>query len=310
MSLAFVFPGQGSQRPGMGRRWVEADPTLFDDASDVTGLDVRHLVCDADAGELQPTGKAQVATAVCGLAAWRALRSAGIVADVVAGHSLGELTALVAAGCLDERSGMALVGARGRAMAGAAAAQPGTMVALLGCDLAEAEAACASTTAPIGVANVNAPDQIVLAGSADGIRAATAAARRPGVRVVSLPVGGAFHSLLMAGALGAFALALSGTRLRDADVPVVCNVDGRPRQRAGELLPLLVAQLCSPVQWGTCVQTLRELGVDRIVEVGPGGVLTRLIRRQLHGVETLSVGDPDDVGRVATGVVASAAAQH
>ena len=288
--LAFVFPGQGSQRPGMGRRWVEADP--FDEASDATGLDVRHLVCDADEGELQRTDHAQVATAACGLAAWRALRRAGVEPDLVAGHSLGELTALVAAGAVDLGAGLSLVGARGRAMAAAAALRPGTMLALLGCDLGTAEALCTGAPGLVGVANVNGPDQIVLAGTPEGVDA-VASAVPAGVRAVRLSVGGAFHSPLMSPAVGPFAVAVGGTRWSDAEVPVVCNLDGRPHLCAAELVPRLVAQICSPVRWDACLWALRERGVTRVVEVGPGGVLTRLVRRQMPAVAVQSVAQPD-----------------
>jgi [acyl-carrier-protein] S-malonyltransferase len=299
VTVAFVFPGQGAQKAGFGTAWVEADPTFFAEASAATGVDVAHLVRDASDDELRRTDRAQLATAACSLAGWRTLRRAGVDADLVAGHSVGELSALVAAGAMGLRAGLRLVGARGRAMATAAAAHPGTMAALVGVDRNDAEAACAGAGGLATVANLNAPDQVVVAGTSDAVAAATAAVRRPGVRVVPLAVGGAFHSPLMAGAVAPFARAVVEAGIADAALPVVCNVDGRPHTRAAVLVPLLVAQLCSPVEWVASVRTLAATGVDTVVEVG-SGVLTRLLRRQLPGVRLLSVAPPADVDAAVT----------
>lgn len=305
--IAFVFPGQGSQNPGMGVPWVDAWPDLFDAASDAAGTDVARLTCDAGEAELRRTDNAQIATAVCSLAARASLDAAGLVPDVTAGHSLGEYPALVAAGVLTAPDAIGLVAVRGRAMAASAARLPGTMAALLGADADLAQAACdkaaAAGEAMVCVANVNAADQVVVSGSEAAVGAAGAAAKELGVKkVLPLRVGGAFHSPLMSAALVPVAVAVAATAMTDAKVPVVCNVDAAAHTRAAEIAPLLVAQVCAPVRWHETLTVLDGLGVEAVVEVGQGGVLAKLAKRALPGRTVVKVAAPDDVEAVVAGL--------
>ena len=292
--LALTFPGQGSQRPGMGSAWTGASSwTLVDRASEVAGRDVAALLLDADAEELRATRNAQLTTFVASLVALDALRAAGLRAPgVVAGHSLGEYTALTAAGALSFEDGVRLVVARGDAMQGAADARPGTMAAVLGLDVAEVEAACDGVE-EAWVANDNAPGQVVVAGTTEGVEAAgTAAKERGAKRVMALPVGGAFHTPLMAPAAEGLDAALTGTSFSDPQPAVVANVDAAPHGAGGEWQALLAEQLCRPVRWRP---TLERLGADVVVEVGPGGVLTGMAKRTLPEARALSVSEPDHV---------------
>ncbi len=308
--IAFLFPGQGSQRPGMGRPWVQRWPDLFRVAAEATGRDVFRLVCDADAEELRSTDNAQVATAVCSLAALASLAEAGLRPAAVAGHSLGEYAALVAAGAVAPEAGMRLVAARGAGMAEAAQRHPGTMTALLGAGVEAAEAACEKAGGTVCVANVNAPDQVVLSGTEDALGRAVDGARALGARkALPLRVGGAFHSPLMAPALPALATALGRTDFVDPGVPVVCNVDGLPRRDAGALVPVLLAQLCSPVLWHKSLETLAAMGIRGFVEVGSGGVLLKLAKRALPGAVVTAVAVPADAEAAAAALAGAVPAE-
>lgn len=302
--IAFVFPGQGSQNPGMGAPWVEAWPGLFAAASEAAGVDVVRLTCAAEEAELRRTDNAQIATAVCSLAALASLRAAGVGPGVTAGHSLGEYPALVAAGALEPSAAIGLVAARGAAMAAAAERFPGTMAALLGADTGIARAACDKAAAAgdpmVCIANHNAVDQVVISGTAAALDAAVAAAKALGVKkALPLRVGGAFHSPLMAPALVPLASALARTPLAEPAVPVVSNVDAAAHSSASELVPLLLAGLCAPVRWHGTMQLFGSLDVEAVVEVGQGGVLRKLAKRALPGTVVTSVAGPDDVDAVA-----------
>ena len=292
--LALTFPGQGSQRPGMGSPWTGTPSwNLVRRASDVVGRDVGALLLEADADELKATRNAQLTTFVASLVALDALRAAGLPGPgVVAGHSLGEYTALTAAGALSFEDGVRLVAARGDAMQGAADARPGTMAAVLGLDVAEVEAACDGVE-EAWVANDNAPGQVVVAGTTDGVEAAGDAARERGAkRVMALPVGGAFHTPLMAPAAEGLDAALAAATFSDPKPVVVANVDAAPHAAGAEWRALLREQLCRPVRWRP---TLEGLGADVVVEVGPGGVLTGMTKRTLRDARAVSVSEPGDV---------------
>jgi [acyl-carrier-protein] S-malonyltransferase len=278
----------------MGSAWTAAPSwALVDRASEVAGRDVEALLLEADADELKATRNAQLTTFVASLVALDALRAAGLPEpDAVAGHSLGEYTALTAAGALSFEDGVRLVTARGEAMQGAADARPGTMAAVLGLDVAEVAAACESVD-EAWVANDNAPGQVVVAGTTAGVEAAGAAAKERGAkRVMALPVGGAFHTPLMAPAADGLGAALAGAAFSDPQPVVVANVDATPHRAGGDWPELLTEQLCRPVCWRP---TLERLGADVVVEVGPGGVLTGMTKRTLPGARALSVSEPDHV---------------
>jgi [acyl-carrier-protein] S-malonyltransferase len=298
--LAFTFPGQGSQRPGMGRPWADHESwELVDEASDVAGRDVGKLLLDADADELKDTRNAQLTTFVSSLMVLDAVERLGIDANYCAGHSLGEYTALAATGALGFQEGVQLVSDRAAAMHEAACSQPGTMAAVLGLDDDQVEVACNLADADVWVANFNAPGQVVIAGSHDGVEAAGKHAKELGAKkVMALPVSGAFHTSFMASARDRLRDAISVADIRDAEIPVVSNVDAKPHDRGGEWTALLSAQLASPVRWKQCLQTLAGLGVTEFAELGPGGVLTGMAKRTVVGARTISVATPEDLDRL------------
>lgn len=308
--LAFTFPGQGSQRPGMGAAWV-GHPSweLVEHASEVTDRDVAELLLRADAETLAKTDNAQLATYVSSLVVLDAVERMGLEPTACAGHSLGEYTALTAAGALGFEDGLRLVSERGAAMRDAADHQPGTMVVLLGISDDDAEAACLRAEGDVWVANYNAPGQVVLAGSEDAIADAATVARSMGAKkVVSIPVGGAFHTPFMAPARDRLRKALKHTRFHDPEPVVFANVDARPHAAGGDWAGLLSAQLCNPVRWRQTIAALLEAGARDIAELGPGGVLTGLTRRctDPHQVNAVSVATPDDLDKLAEAVTGPA----
>jgi [acyl-carrier-protein] S-malonyltransferase len=298
--LAFTFPGQGSQRPGMGRPWADHESwELVDEASEVAGRDVGKLLLDADADELKDTRNAQLTTFVASLMVLDAVERLGIDASYCAGHSLGEYTALAATGALGLQEGVVLVAERAAAMHEAGTAQPGTMAAVLGLDDDQVEVACNLADDDVWVANFNAPGQVVIAGSHDGVEAATKHAKDLGAkRVMALPVSGAFHTSFMAAARDRLRDAIAVADIRDAEIPVVSNVDAKPHDRGAEWTALLSAQLASPVRWKHCLQTLSALGVTEFAELGPGGVLTGMAKRTVTTARTISVATPEDLDKL------------
>lgn len=288
---ALLLPGQGSQRPGMGEPWRDTPQwRLVDQASEVLGRDLGHLLLIADAEQLRATDVAQVTTCLLSLMVLDALPPLEVVA--VAGHSLGEYTALVAAGVLTPEAAVRLVAARGAAMRAAADARPGTMCAVLGVDADQVTAACEEVD-DAWPANYNAPQHVVVSGTADGVAAAGDRARARGARrVLPLPVGGAFHTPLMAPALPALQEALAAADFTTARTPVVSNVDGRPHTDGWT--DRLAAQLLAPVQWTATVQQLLDSGVEQVIECGPGGVLTALAKR-VPGLSARAVSRPADL---------------
>jgi len=297
---AVVFPGQGSQKPGMGAPWAGTPAwRAVGLVSDVLSRDVATLLLDADAATLQATRNAQVASFALGLVILDAARAAGLTWSAAAGHSLGEYTALVAAGSLGAEDAARLVGERAEAMQAAADDRPGTMAAVLGLDADAVQASCDAAGGEAWMANDNAPGQIVVAGTHTGVAAAGAAAKERGGKVMALAVGGAFHTPLMAGAQGRLDAALAGAPFADAGAEVVANVDAAPHRAAGDWGRLLSAQLCRPVRWREAVLALPGLGVNRVVELGPGGVLSGMVKRIAPDLGRLAIGTPDDLAAAA-----------
>ncbi len=298
--LAFTFPGQGSQRPGMGLPWREHESwELVDEANELAGRDVAALLCDADADELRDTRNAQLTTYVSSLMVLDAVERLGIEPSFCAGHSLGEYTALTATGALGFDDGIRLVTARAAAMHDAGAQQPGTMSAVLGLEDDRVEIACRRADADVWVANFNAPGQVVIAGSPDGVSAAADHAKELGAkRVMPLQVSGAFHTPFMTAARDRLREALADADPRDTDVPVVSNVDSLAHDRGGDWAKLLSAQLSSPVRWKQCLLALADAGVTDFAELGPGGVLTGMAKRTVDGARTISVATPDDLDKL------------
>ena len=290
MRTALVFPGQGSQRSGMGAPWMTSGGwSLVAEASQVLDRDLSHVLLQADPEQLRATRQAQVATFLVSLLVLRALPTLDVVA--VAGHSLGEYSALVAAGVLTEQTGLRLVAERGEAMQAAAEANPGTMMAVLGLPDEQVQEACPEG---VWVANLNAPSHVVVSGGLTAMASAPDVLKAAGARrVLPLPVGGAFHTPLMAPARERLNRALAEVSFADATVPVLANVTAQPY--GNDVQGALSAQLTAPVRWR---QTLESLEVDQVVEVGPGGVLTGLVKRTRPDLRALSVATPDDLAQL------------
>ena len=297
--LAFTFPGQGSQRPGMGRPWTEHESwDLVEEASDVSGRDVGRLLLDADADELKDTRNAQLTTFVSSLMVLDAVERLGVEPSFCAGHSLGEYTALTATGALGFDDGVRLVVERAEAMHEAGQNNPGTMSAILGLDDELVEVACRRADSDVWVANFNAPGQIVIAGSVEGVARAVEIAKELGAKkAMPLPVSGAFHTPFMTPARERLREAIAAAQPRDTEVPIVSNVDAIAHDHGDEWASLLSAQLSSPVRWKQCLLTLADLGVTGFAELGPGGVLTGMVKRTIEGSRTISVATPDELDK-------------
>jgi [acyl-carrier-protein] S-malonyltransferase len=286
----------------MGSAWVDHPSfELVALASEVTGRDLAYLLLEADQETLTKTDNAQIATFVQSLIVLDAAERLGIEPSAAAGHSLGEYTALVAAGSLDFEDGLRLVSERGAAMREAAESAPGTMIAVLGLDDESVETACRRVDGEAWIANFNAPGQVIVAGRAGALEEFSAIAKELGAkRVMSMAVGGAFHTPLMSSARDRLRKALATTTFHALDPVVVANVDARPHDDPEEWPQLLSAQLCSPVRWRQTLDTLLADGIQTFVELGPGGVLTGLLRRAAPTTDTvgLSVSTPDELARL------------
>lgn len=306
--LAFTFPGQGSQKQGMGEPWVAHDSwELVDEASDACGRDVAELLLRADDAELKHTRNSQLSTFVLSMVVLDAVERTGVVPGFAAGHSLGEYSALCAAGALSFDDAVRLVAERGEAMQVAAEERSGTMAAILGLDDDLVGTACARVDGDVWVANYNAPGQVVIAGDPQAVEAAGVAAKELGAkRAMALPVGGAFHTPFMSPARDRLRKALAEVDIRAPAVPVVANVDATPRDTDDEWHQLLASQLCSPVQWRRSLYSLQEQGVTTFVELGPGTVLTGMAKRTVKGSTTISVGTPADVDALLSALADSA----
>jgi len=296
---ALVFPGQGSQYVGMGQDLWEQSPAaraVFAQADDVLAFPLSKLCFAGPEEVLRETANAQPAILVVSLAALAALEEAAgerLSPLFTAGHSLGEFTALVAAGALSGADALRLVRRRGELMSAAGQERPGAMAAVLGADDAAVEEACAEAAeaGTVIVANYNAPGQVVISGDPAAVARAGEVAKAKGARrVMALAVSGAFHSPLMAYAVRPFRGAVAECQIADPRVPVVGNVTATPLRTAAEVRDELTRQITSPVCWSRSVEYMAEHGAGQFVEVGPGRVLTGLAKRT-HSVRTANVDD-------------------
>jgi [acyl-carrier-protein] S-malonyltransferase len=301
--IAFLFPGQGSQAVGMGRAFYEASAAakaVFDEADDALGEDLTRLIFEGPEADLALTANTQPAVLTVSVAAAAVAAEHGLRPALAAGHSLGEYSALVVAGALGFRDAVRVVRQRGQFMQDAVPVGAGAMAAILGLDLAQVQAVCAEAARGevVEVANINAPQQIVIAGHRAAVeRAVALAAGRGGRKSVLLPVSAPFHCALMQPAAARLREVLEPVPVRDPRVPVVRNVDAGLTRAAAEVKPALVAQVASPVRWTESVQRLHAEGATVFVEVGPGRVLTGLLRRILDGGRGLNVEDPPSLER-------------
>ncbi len=307
MSYAWLFPGQGAQVVGMGKALFDASQSAretFEEADEALGWSISKLCFEGPTDELTLTKNTQPAIVTTSVAAYRAIFEAygELPAPVcAAGHSLGEYSALVAAGALKLEDAVRVVHIRGAAMQEAVPAGEGGMAAILGGEVEDVEALCrdaAEGGEVVQPANFNAPGQIVIAGSSAGIERATALAKERRLRATVLKVSAPFHCRLMGPAADKVREALSDVAMRPPGFPVVSNVEAEPNDDAGRIAELLVRQVDSPVLWDRSVKRMTDLGVQKAIEVGPGKVLAGLLKRIDKTISTLSVGDPDGVASV------------
>ncbi|WP_027090922.1 ACP S-malonyltransferase [Cohnella thermotolerans] len=304
--IAFVFPGQGAQAVGMGQDAYEQFPAsrdIFDRADRALGFSLSGLAFRGPDEQLRQTANTQPALLTTSVALLEAFKERGVKPDYVAGHSLGEYSALVAAGVLAFDDAVRLVRARGLFMEQAVPGGQGAMAATLGAEREALEALCRDISGTVGLvelANVNCPGQIVVSGTAAGVAAVSERGKEAGAkRVIPLEVSGPFHSSLMQPAADKLAEELAKVEFRDAAVPVVVNVDARPVSSGAELRELLVKQVVSPVQWEDTVKFLIGEGVDTFVEIGSGTVLAGLIKKIDKTVRVVSINSAAAVSEAA-----------
>lgn len=299
MTLAFVFPGQGSQSVGMLGALAEAEPLVeetYAEASEALGYDLWALTRQGPEAALNATDKTQPAMLAAGVAVWRVWEAArGPRPAALAGHSLGEYTALVCAGALEFAPALRLVEQRGRLMQAAVPEGKGAMAAVLGLDNSAVRAVCAEAAGEevVETVNFNAPGQVVIAGHATAVaRAIDAALARGAKRVLTLPVSVPSHCSLMREAAARLAARLEEVEFRPPAIAVIHNVDAREHTGPGEIRAALAAQLHRPVLWVDSIEALASRGVTRIVECGPGKVLQGLVKRIDRSLQTSAIHDP------------------
>jgi [acyl-carrier-protein] S-malonyltransferase len=309
-NTALLFPGQGSQQVGMGQDLAAAHPEarhLYDEADTILGFALSHLCFEGPKETLDDTINTQPAIFVTSLAVLEVLKAAGKLPSagttapaMVAGHSLGELTALAAAGAMSFADGLRLVRERGRLMKLAGERSPGCMAAVLKMDDAQVEQACREageeTGKAVQVANYNSPGQVVISGDNEAMtRAIELLKERGGRRIIPLAVSIAAHSPLMANVVEEYRATVDATPMQIPEMPVVANISARPLRTVAEVRDELAGQLTWPVRWTASVQWMVEQGVTRFVEVGPKDVLSKLVSRIEAGVEAVSIGSLPEV---------------
>ncbi len=302
-NLAWLFPGQGAQEVGMGRDLWESSPaarSVLETANEVLGFSLTALCFDGPDEKLKDTRIAQPAIMAVSLAALAAAIEAGTASArpaLMAGHSLGEYSALVAAGAMSLADGMRLIQERARLMAEAGEANPGTLAAIMGMEESAVAALCRDADADL--CNLNLPDQTVLGGTREVVEKAMALAKERGARrALELNVSGAFHSRLMKPAVAGLQAAVQGAAVQDPVVRLVSNVSAGLLATAADVRTELPQQVVSPVRWHQSIATMSAAGVDTFVEFGPGKVLTGLVRRLAPGATLANVSTFSDAGQL------------
>lgn len=302
MNTALLFPGQGSQRVGMGRDLAHAHEIArrtYEEADDVLGFSLSKLCFEGPEDELTLTKHTQPAILTTSIAVFRVLQDKGLRFDVVAGHSLGEWTALVAAGAIQLRDAVKLTHLRGTYMQEAVPVGQGAMAALIGLDLAATRAVCERASQPgeaVEPANLNGGGQIVISGHVAAVERAMADAKTAGAKLAKkLPVSAPFHCSLMRPAADKLAAQLAGVTVAAPSVPVVANVTAEPTSDATRIKDLLIQQVTAPVRWEESVQTIAKLGVVRAYELGSGAVLKGLVKKIAPTIEVTTIGEPHEV---------------
>jgi [acyl-carrier-protein] S-malonyltransferase len=303
--MAFVFPGQGSQSVGMGLEWADESMVVretFEEADEALGFSLSKLCWEGPESDLQLTANTQPAILATSVAIQRGVQEAGFVPEIMAGHSLGEYSALVTAGSLTFADALALVRRRGELMQEAVPVGEGAMAAILGLEAAAVAAVAeqASEDQICSVANLNAPTQIVVAGHKEAVERAVVLATEAGARrAVLLPVSAPFHSPLMAPAREGLTPFLEAAAFLDFSTPVVCNVDAQPVTSGDVARQCLIRQVDGPVRWVESIQWMAgEGGVELFVEVGPGTALTGLFRKIVPGVQAVSLSRPSGLEKL------------
>jgi [acyl-carrier-protein] S-malonyltransferase len=301
VTFAAVFPGQGSQHPGMADPWLAhpAGVAVLEEASEAMGSDI--VAGCHDEAALATTAFVQPALLACDVAAFRVLEAEGLRFVGAAGHSLGEFAALVAADAVALPEALGVVVVRGEAMQRAGEERPGTMTALIGVGSEEGQALCEEARGDdvLIVANENSPTQVVISGSVAAIERAEALAKQRRIRAIRLNVAGAFHSPLMEPAIGPILEELNRIEIRDPRFPVAENVSGELVAEAGELRALLGRQVVSPVRWEACARALAAAGATTFLEAGPGEVLTRMAKRLVPDARAVAVGSAEVAAEIA-----------